>query len=72
MKCQTKANKNREAVVVCARHVLKRPSKRMRASSNNHFWKKSGFCPTTWKTKGSPVPIVPNDIIFEIRSFQID
>ena len=26
------ANNNREAVVVCARHVVKRPSKRMRAS----------------------------------------
>ena len=33
MKCQPKANKNREAVVVCARHVVKRPSKRMRASN---------------------------------------
>ena len=32
MKCQLKANNNREAVVVCARHVVKRPSKRMRAS----------------------------------------
>ena len=32
MKCQPKANINREAVVVCARHVVKRPSKRMRAS----------------------------------------
>ena len=32
MKCQPKANNNREAVVVCARHVVKRPSKRMRAS----------------------------------------
>ena len=31
MKCQSKANNNREAVVVCARHVVKRPSKRMRA-----------------------------------------
>ena len=29
---QPKANNNREAVVVCARHVVKRPSKRMRAS----------------------------------------
>ena len=27
------ANNNREAVVVCARHVVKRPSKRMRASN---------------------------------------
>ena len=27
-----KANNNREAVVVCAKHVVKRPSKRMRAS----------------------------------------
>ena len=27
------ANNNREAVVVCARHVVKRPSKRMRAST---------------------------------------
>ena len=33
MKCQPKANNNREAVVVCARHVVKRPSKRMRAST---------------------------------------
>ena len=32
MKCQPKANNNREAVVVCAKHVVKRPSKRMRAS----------------------------------------
>ena len=32
MKCQPKANNNREAVVLCARHVVKRPSKRMRAS----------------------------------------
>ena len=32
MKCQPKANNNRFAVVVCARHVVKRPSKRMRAS----------------------------------------
>ena len=32
MKCQPRANNNREAVVVCARHVVKRPSKRMRAS----------------------------------------
>ena len=32
MKCQPKANNNHEAVVVCARHVVKRPSKRMRAS----------------------------------------
>ena len=32
MKCQPKANNNREAVVVCARHVVKRLSKRMRAS----------------------------------------
>ena len=32
MKCQPKANNNREAVVVCARYVVKRPSKRMRAS----------------------------------------
>ena len=31
MKCQPKANNNREAVVVCARHVVKRPSKHMRA-----------------------------------------
>ena len=28
MKCKPKANNNREAVVVCARHVVKRPSKR--------------------------------------------
>ena len=27
-KCQVKANYNREAVVVCARHVVKQPSKR--------------------------------------------
>ena len=33
MKCQPKANNKREAVVVCARHVVKRPSKRMRAST---------------------------------------
>ena len=32
MKCQPKANNNHEAVVVCARHVVKRPSKRMRSS----------------------------------------
>ena len=32
LKCQPKANNNREAVVVCARHVVKRPIKRMRAS----------------------------------------
>ena len=32
MKCQPKANNNRKAVVVCARHIVKRPSKRMRAS----------------------------------------
>ena len=36
MKCQPKANNNREAVVVCARHVVKRPSKRMRASSKEN------------------------------------
>ena len=35
MKCQPKANNNREmVVVVCARHVVKRPSKRVRASSH--------------------------------------
>ena len=34
MKCQPKANNNREAVVVCARRVVKRPSKGMRASIN--------------------------------------
>ena len=28
IKCRPKANNNREAVVVCARHVVKRPSKR--------------------------------------------
>ena len=28
MKCQSKANNNREAVVVCTRHVVKRTSKR--------------------------------------------
>ena len=27
-KCRPKANNNREAVVVCVRHVVKRPSKR--------------------------------------------
>ena len=32
MKCLHRANNHREAVVVCARHVVKRPSKRMRAS----------------------------------------
>ena len=32
MNSQPKANNNREAVVVCKRHVVKRPSKRMRAS----------------------------------------
>ena len=32
MKWQPKANNNREVVVVCARHVVKRPSKHMRAS----------------------------------------
>ena len=32
VKCQPKANNNREAVVVCAKHVVKRPTKRMRAS----------------------------------------
>ena len=30
VKCQPKANNNRKAVVVCAKHVVKRPSKRMR------------------------------------------
>ena len=30
MKCELKANNTREAVVVCARHVVKRPSKGMR------------------------------------------
>ena len=30
--CQPKANNNRKAVVVCANHLVKRPSKRMRAS----------------------------------------
>ena len=33
MKCQHKANNKRDAVVVCARHVVKRPSNRMRAST---------------------------------------
>ena len=28
MKCQPKANNNREAVVICGRHVVKRTSKR--------------------------------------------
>ena len=32
MKSQPKANNYREAVVVCAKHVVKRASKRMRAS----------------------------------------
>ena len=32
MKCQPKANNNRKAVVVCAKHVVKRPCKRMRPS----------------------------------------
>ena len=32
IKCQPKANNNRFAVVVCARHVVQRPSKRMPAS----------------------------------------
>ena len=32
MKCQLKANINREEVVVCAKYVVKRASKRMRAS----------------------------------------
>ena len=27
-KCRVEANNNREAVVVCARHIVKRPSKR--------------------------------------------
>ena len=35
LKCQPKANNNCEAVVVCARHVVKRLSKLMRASSVN-------------------------------------
>ena len=34
MKCQPKANNNREAVVVCARHVVKRRSNRMRTSNS--------------------------------------
>ena len=34
MKCQPKANNNREAVVACAKHVVKRPSKRMRATTS--------------------------------------
>ena len=33
MKCLPRANNNREAVVVCARYVVKRPSKRLRAST---------------------------------------
>ena len=49
MKCQPKANNNREAVVVCARHVVKRPSKRMRASivlfSMGKCWVVKYFCP---------------------------
>ena len=32
MKCLPKANNKREAVVVCARDDVKRPSKRVRAS----------------------------------------
>ena len=32
MKCQPKANNNREAVVVCTKQVVKRPIKRMHAS----------------------------------------
>ena len=31
-----KANNNREAVVVCAKHVVKLPSKRMRASNHTN------------------------------------
>ena len=38
MKCQHKANNNREAVVVCAMHVVKRPSKRMRASAHIYLY----------------------------------
>ena len=34
MKFQPGANNNREAVVVCVRYVVKRPSKRMRASTS--------------------------------------
>ena len=34
MKCQPKANNNRKAAVVCAKHVVKRPSKRMPASTH--------------------------------------
>ena len=37
MKCQPRANNNRKAVVVCARHVVKQPSKRMRASIYIYF-----------------------------------
>ena len=33
IKCQPKANNNREAVFVCARYFVKRPSKRMRLVS---------------------------------------
>ena len=33
MKCKPKANNNPEAVVFCARHFVKRPSKRMLAST---------------------------------------
>ena len=33
MKCHPKANNDREAVVVCARPVVMRPSQRMRAST---------------------------------------
>ena len=35
MKCRPKVNNNREVVVVCARHVVKRPSKRSVLVLNN-------------------------------------
>ena len=64
MNCQPKANNNREAVVVCARHVVKRPSKRMRASSKlrsnllililNFIFKKNCF---TIPDKGETITI---------------
>ena len=43
MKCQPKANNNRFAVVACATHVVKRPSKRMRASIYTHIYTKPGI-----------------------------
>ena len=34
MKCRVKANNNRKAVVVCAKHVVKRPNKRSALVNN--------------------------------------